>query len=145
MLFGQYQGDFRKKQRADYEKSQKCPQTCGFSLSGQIREQGETGSIDRHKQGEEFADSVSKSRNSFCCRASAINVGFRGQSGQVRSSRPGLSLTHLRHDRMEARPTADHLFPPASTSERPETVSIAWIGPRIGCTRCDQCGVGELA
>jgi len=66
LLFGQYQGDFWKKQRADYEKSQKCPQTGGFSLSGQIREQGETGSIDRLEQGDEFADSGSKSRNSFC-------------------------------------------------------------------------------
>jgi hypothetical protein len=45
--------------------------------------QGETGSIDRRRQRDEFADSGSKSRNSFCCRMSAINVGFRGQSGQV--------------------------------------------------------------
>ena len=93
LLFDQKQGDFPEKQRADYEKSQKCPLTSGFLLSGQIREQGETGSIDERKQGDEFADSGSKSRNSFCCGMSAINVGFRGQSGQVRSSSPGLSLT----------------------------------------------------
>ncbi len=39
---------------------------------------------------------VRKARNSFSCRMSAINVGFRGQSGQMRSSRPGLSLTPYR-------------------------------------------------
>src|SRR5258706_6764451 len=61
LLFGQYQGDFRKKQGADYEKSQKCPQICSFSLSRQIREQGETGSIDRRKQGNEFPIQVRKS------------------------------------------------------------------------------------
>ena len=69
LIFAQYQGDFRKKQRADYEKSQKCPQTCGFSLSRQIREQGETGSIDRRKQGNEFADSGSKKFRAAKCAA----------------------------------------------------------------------------
>jgi len=68
LLFAQYQGDFRKKQRADYEKSQKCLQTRGFLPSGQIREQGETGSIDRRKQGHESADSGSKTRNPFAAR-----------------------------------------------------------------------------
>jgi len=72
LLFGQYQGDFRKKQRADYEKSQKCPQTCGFSLSRQIREQGETGSIDRRKQGNEFADSGSKKFRAAKCAAHGL-------------------------------------------------------------------------
>ena len=65
LLFDQKQGDFPEKQRADYEKSQKCPLTSGFLLSGQIREQGETGSIDRRKQGDDFADSGSKSRILF--------------------------------------------------------------------------------
>jgi hypothetical protein len=60
LLFGQYQGDFREKQRADYEKSKTCPQTLGFSLSRRIREQGETGSIDRRQQGDEFVFSLEK-------------------------------------------------------------------------------------
>src|SRR5258707_8768412 len=72
LLFGQYQGDFRKKQRADYEKSQKCPQICSFSLSRQIREQGETGSIDRRKQGNEFADSGSKKFKAAKCAAHGL-------------------------------------------------------------------------
>ncbi len=55
-----------------YEKSQKCPQTCGFSLSGQIREQGETGSIDRRKQGNEFADSGSKKFRAAKCAAHGL-------------------------------------------------------------------------
>jgi hypothetical protein len=87
LLFGQYQGDFRKKQRADYEKSQKCPQSCGFSLSGQIREQGETGSIDRHKQGDEFADSGFKKPKFF------LLPGVRYQCRFSRSERTSAQLT----------------------------------------------------
>ena len=69
---------FEKKQRADYEKSQKCLQTCGFLPSGQIREQGETGTIDRCKQGHESADSGSKTRNPFAARCPLSMSVFEG-------------------------------------------------------------------
>src|SRR5258705_3894297 len=63
---------FEKNSERIYEKSQKCPQTCGFSLSRQIREQGETGSIDRRKQGNEFADSGSKKFRAAKCAAHGL-------------------------------------------------------------------------
>ncbi len=84
LLLAQYQGDFREKQRADYEKSKTCPQTLGFSLSRRIREQGETGSIDRRQQGDEFVFSLEKPEILLLAGCPLSRFGFGGQSGQVR-------------------------------------------------------------